>query len=391
MYVNTHIHTPFSFSSFDSIDQAVMLAKEEEIGVLGINDFNTIDGHELFAEVCEKYSVFPIFNIEFAALIEEDRVRGLRWNDITYPGIMYLCGKALNFPIKLNCDSKNLLASVWKVSQDRIWRIINNINEYLHSLELDITLDYQKIRYLYAKHAVRERHLAKALYMAFVEKWSDPNLLMEKFRNLFKDDTFTADLADAVLLQNEIKNRLFRPGMVGYINENYATHVKFFEAKSLILSSGGIPCYPVYLDGSQDMTEKERSVTTLIDCLLELEIHAVEFISNRVTFDKLKNYVRAFHEKGFCVSFGTEHCTLERYSLIPGTLGGRPFDIELEEIAYEGACIYAAHQQLHTLCRPGFVDDTGKLIIHRNQLKNFARIGEEAIKKVTQNETTILH
>jgi hypothetical protein len=368
-----------------------MLAKEENVGVLGINDFNTIDGHELFAEVCEKYNVFPIFNIEFATLIESDRVRGNRWNDITYPGMMYLCGKALDFPINLSSDSKNLLASVWKVSQDRIWKIIANVNEYMQSLSLDIVLDYQEIRSLYAKQAVRERHLAKALYMSFVEKWNDPNLLLEKFRDLFQADTFTADLADAVFLQNEIRNRLFRPGKVGYIDENYSTHIKFTDARSLILSSGGIPCYPLFLDGSQNMTEKEISITTLISELQELEIHAVEFISNRVPFDKLKNYVRAFHELGFCVSFGTEHCTSERYSLIPGTLGGRPFDTELEEIAYEGACIYAAHQQLHKMSRPGFVNDSGKLLIDQSRLKNFIRIGDEAIKKVTQRETVTLH
>lgn len=391
MHVNTHIHTPFSFSSFDSIDQAVMLAKEECVGVLGINDFDTLDGHELFAEACEKYNVFPIFNIEFATLIEQDWVKGFRWNDIAYPGIMYLCGKALDFPIKPNCDSKNLLATVWKVSQDRIWKIINNINEYMKLLSLDIVLDYQEIRALYAKQAVRERHLAKALYMSFVEKWNDPNLLLKKFCNLFKDDTFTADLADAVLLQNEIRNRLFRPGKAGYIDENYATHVKFFEAKSLILCSGGIPCYPVFLDSSQDATEKEKSITALISELQELEIHAVEFISNRVSFDKLKKYVRAFHELGFCVSFGTEHCTLERYSLIPGTLGGRPFDAELEEIAYQGACIYAAHQQLHKQGRPGFVDDAGKRLIHQNRLNDFIRVGDEVIKKVTQRATALSH
>ena len=388
MYVNTHIHTPYSFSSFDSIEQAVMLAKEECVGVLGINDFNTIDGHVLFAEVCAKHNIFPIFNIEFATIFEADKANNFRWNDVSHPGIMYLCGKALDFPIKLNADSKNLLATVWKISQDRIWKILFNINDYMRSLSIDIFLDYQKIRSLYAKQAVRERHIAKALYMSFVEKWNDPNLLLEKFRNLFKDDTFSADLADAVFLQNEIKNRLLRPGNIGYVDEKYAAHVRFYEAKSLILGSGGIPCYPFFLGRSDDVTEKEKPINTLMSELVELGIHAVEFISNRVPFDKLKDYVRAFQKNGFCVSFGTEHCTLERFSLIPGTFGGRPFDSELEEISYEGACIYAAHQELHKQNRPGFVDDSGKLLIHQNRLKDFIRIGDEAIKKVSLREVT---
>ncbi len=382
MHVNTHIHTPYSFSSFDSVEQAVLLAKEEDVGVLGINDFDTVEGHSLFSEICNQHGIYPIFNIEFATLIEEDRIRALRWNDITYPGVMYLCGKALNFPTSFDCDSKNLLASIWKVSQDRIWKIISNINDYLQSLSLDIVLDYQQIRNLYAKQAVRERHLSKALYMQLVKKWNDPNILLQKIRLLFKDESFTADLSDAVTMQNEIRNHLFKPGKIAYVNEDYSSFARFFNVKYLILQTGGIPCYPLSLDISQGLTEKENNIGFFINALLELGIYAVEFISNRVSFDLLKTYVHAFHEKGFCISFGTEHCTPERYSLIPGTLGGRPFDPELEQIAYEGACIYAAHQELHKQNRSGFVDETGKKLINQNKIKDFIRIGDEAIKKV---------
>jgi hypothetical protein len=388
MFVNTHIHSPYSFSSFDSIEQAVVFAKEENVGVLGINDFGTVEGYPVFADICKKYGIYPLFNIEFATLIEEDRIRQLRWNDIANPGIMYFCGKALNYPPLLSGDSKNLLGSIWKGSQDRIWKMLSIINDYLRSLSLDTLLDYQNIRAVYAKQAVRERHIAKALYMSFVEKWNDPSLLLQKFRYLFQEESFSADLADSVVMQNEIRSRLLKPGKVGYVDENYESCIRLYEAKSMVLSAGGIPCYPFFLDSAHEITETEKDIVVLERRLNELGIYAVEFISNRVPFDCLKNYVRFFNERGYCVSFGTEHCTPERYSLVPGTQGGRPFDSELERIAFEGAAIYAAHQELHKQNRPGYVDESGNKLIARNRMREFIRIGEEAIRRTTQQVIT---
>jgi len=385
MYINTHIHSPYSFSSFDSIEQAVLLAKEEGVGVLGINDFNTVDGHGPFAEACSKHGVYPVFNIEFATLIENDREANLKWNDRTYPGLMYLCGKALDFPVAFNCDSRNLIGSVWKISQDRIWKMIALLNEYFALQMIEIVLDYNEVRARFAKRAVLERHLAKAIYMAFVEKWSNPIVLIDKFRILFKDAAFDGDMADAVFMQNEIRKRLLKPGKVGYIEENYANHVRFYEARALILSAGGIPCYPLWLDSSTELTDKERNVDILMDELLGLDIRAVEFISNRVNFDVLKKYVHKFHSKGFCVTFGTEHCTLERFSLIPATAGGRPLDEELQRIGYDGACIYAAHQQMHHQKRPGLIDEMGKQLVHPARIRDFIRIGDDVIKRALQH------
>lgn len=384
MLVNTHIHTPFSFSSFDSVEQAVMLAKEEGVGVLGINDFNSLDGYAEFAEHCERYGIYPLFNIEFATLVDEDKLKGLRWNDINNPGVMNFCGKALNFPSSISGDYKNLLASIWKGSQDRIWTILSKVNDYLKSISLDITLEYHDVRNLFARQAVRERHLAKALYMAFVEKWNDPNILMAQFQRFFGDSNFNADLADAVHMQNEIRNRIFKPGKVAYVAEKPDSFIRLYEAKSFVLGAGGIPCYPLWLDTSGDYTEHEQEVAELAHSLFDEGIHAVEFISNRVSFDVLKKYVKYFYEKEFCISFGTEHCTPERYSLIPAARGGRPLDAELERITYEGACIYAAHQELHRQKRPGYIDENGKKLVPKSRMKDFMRIGDDIIRKSTE-------
>ena len=43
--VNGHVHSPYSFCSFDSIEQMFKMANKEDVHVLGINDFFTMDGY----------------------------------------------------------------------------------------------------------------------------------------------------------------------------------------------------------------------------------------------------------------------------------------------------------------------------------------------------------
>ena len=44
--VNAHLHTPYSFSAFESIDQALDMAAAEGVKVVGINDFYSTDGYK---------------------------------------------------------------------------------------------------------------------------------------------------------------------------------------------------------------------------------------------------------------------------------------------------------------------------------------------------------
>src|SRR6218665_2946549 len=63
--VNAHIHTPYSFSSFSSVEEAVAMAKREDIGILGVNDFFTTEAYEEFERQCRQAKIYPLFNIEF--------------------------------------------------------------------------------------------------------------------------------------------------------------------------------------------------------------------------------------------------------------------------------------------------------------------------------------
>ena len=103
--INGHIHTPHSFSAFESIEQAFQLAKAEGVSVLGINDFYTTDGYDEFAELAQKNQIFPLFNIEFMALQNDLQEAGIRVNDPNNPGRTYFSGKGLRQPSAMSNDS----------------------------------------------------------------------------------------------------------------------------------------------------------------------------------------------------------------------------------------------------------------------------------------------
>jgi hypothetical protein len=378
--VNSHIHTPFSFCCFDSIDQAVGLAKKEDVRVLGINDFNTVEGYEEFAKACEREKIYPLFNMEFIALSKEDKDAQLRWNDPKNPGNIYFSGKALCYPSSFSKDARNHLGSIWKATQDQIWQVILKVNAYGGSSGIPLALDYNKIRAKYARFTVRERHVAKAIYDDMLAMAPDPAARLANYRTLFRDPTFAGETGNSVFMQNEIRNSLLKAGKPCFIEEKPEAFLPLKGVMQLILDGGGVPCYPILTDDSIGLNEYERDPQQLADTLIKWGIHAVEFIPLRNTFSHLKTWARHFDERGFCISFGTEHNTPEMYSLVPKARGAHPLDDELKEIGYRGACVLAAHQERQRIKCSGFVNEKGHRLVKPAEMNDFMRIGDQAIR-----------
>ena len=378
---NTHIHTPWSFSSFESTRQAVELAAAQDVRVLGISDFNTVDGYAEFTEACAARGVFALYNIEFIALDERDKAAGKRWNDPQNPGVMYVCGKALVYPPVLSDDSKNRLRTLWKATQDHIWQVIGRLNDHLSGVTVPISLDYNNIRATYARNTVRERHVARALVDAVRQMYGSEEEQRAILRDIYRDRSAVVDLSDEVALQNQVRAKLLKAGAPAYVAEDQSAFLPVAEVCGIALDGGGIPCYPVLADDKAGLSEDENDVEALSEELARRHFHAVEFIPARNTLEHLKHYVRVLRDKGFCVSFGTEHNAPGMAPLTPSARGGVAFDEELAAIAWEGACILAAHAAQRAEAKTGFVDARGRRAVKVEEMGEFARRGEEVIGK----------
>lgn len=377
--VNGHIHTPFSFSAFDKMEKAFQMAKEENIAVLGINDFFVADGYETFNNGCLRYNIFPLFNIEFIGLLKAEQKNGIRINDPNNPGRIYFSGKGLDYPFSLTWMQKWQLNRVKRESQDQVKAMIVKLNRLINNTNPSLSLSYDGIRERFAHELVRERHLAKAVRHLAAENYVNPDEQLSFIESLYGDKKSKTGISNPAALENEIRSNLLKAGGAAFVEENESSFLKLKRIVEIIVKAGGIPCYPVLLDDpSGKFTEYEADAEKLYVALTSLGIGCIELIPGRNDYSVLKNFVEFFNRKGFVITFGTEHNTPELTPLTVTARGLTPLDDSLKRIGWEGACVIAAHQYLRAHNRQGYVLDDGKLSI--DQKNELVKLGELVIE-----------
>lgn len=363
LLVNGHFHTPFSFSAFTEIEQAFTMAKAEGVQVLGVNDFYTTDGYPEFAELAANYKIFPLFNIEFMALQRDLQEAGVRVNDPANPGRTYMSGKGLSHPFKIGADALALLQQVQHESNVQTAEMVNKLNAFLAELNAGISFAFDELKAKYAKNMLRERHIAKALRIAIDEKFASEEDKKAFYLQVFSGKEVKSKLDDVAGLENEIRGNLLKAGGKAFVAEDPKAFLSLDEVKKVIISAGGIPCYPVLLDDPKGVcTDFEADAEKLYQMLVDRNIFSIELIPGRNDFNILKKFVQFFRSKNFLVSFGTEHNTPQLDPVKVSCRNGVELDEELNRIGYEGACIIAAHQYLVAKGEEGFLraDGSGK-------------------------------
>lgn len=353
---NGHIHTPYSFSAFSNLDKVFEMAKNENIAVLGINDFFVTDGYDAFNTGCIKNHIFPLFNIEFIGLLKQEQEKGIRINDPNNPGRIYFSGKGLDYPFHTGWLQKRQLKKVIRESQLQIRAMIDKLNQLMKAQDQSLELSYESIKSRYAHDLVRERHVAKALRVKASEYFSNPDDQLNFLEALYGGRKSKTGLLNPSALENEIRSNLLKSGGTAFIEEDENSFPELKKIIKIITKAGGIPCYPVLLDDpSGKFTEFESDPEKLYNSLKKLGIESIELIPGRNDFSILKDFVQFFHEKDFIITFGTEHNTPELIPLTVTTRGSVPLDGSLKRIAWEGACVIAAHQYLRADGRQGYV------------------------------------
>ncbi len=358
--VNAHLHTPYSFSAFDSIEHAFAMASREQVKAIGINDFYSMDGYGEWAENAVKSKIFPLFNIEFVGLSEEEQQQGILINDPNNPGRIYLSGKGLAYPAHLPEPYASRLTKVKAQANEQVRQMCEALNAHLKSVGSDIRFSFPEILEQYTEGVVRERHLAKALREAVYEKYESDENRSTAFKQIFNGQPVKSELSDHAALENEIRSKLLKAGGPAFIPEHPDQFLSLVQIRELILAAGGIPTYPLLADSvNGGYTEFEEDREKLLATLKRKGIWSVEFIPNRNSGSALEEYATFFSDHGFLVSMGSEHNS-------PALLPIKLFDKEkrglsgiLAKINFEGAAMIAGHQYLVANGAPGFLDAEG--------------------------------
>ena len=377
--VNGHIHTPFSFSAFDRLETAFTMAKEEAIAVLGINDFFVTDGYDDFKLGCLRNDIFPLFNIEFIGLLKKEQKNGTRINDPNNPGRIYFSGKGLDYPFNIGFIQKLKLTRVIKGNQDQIRAMIVKLNRLIREINPSLIITYEGVKKRFAENLVRERHLAKAVRILAAENYPASEEQLKFIESLYGGKKSKAGIQNPAALENEIRSMLLKAGGEAFVEEDEGSFLELKKIIKIIHEAGGIPCYPVLLDDpSGKCTEFEADMEKLYSSLSSLGVGCIELIPGRNDHASLKTFVEFFDAKGFVILFGTEHNTPEMIPLTVTARGGQPLDESLKKIAWDGACVVAAHQYLRSHRRQGYVLSDGTL--SNDQKHDLAKLGKMVIE-----------
>jgi hypothetical protein len=375
--INGHIHTPHSFSAFSSIEQAFQLAKNEGVSVLGINDFYTTDGYNEFAELAQKYKIFPLFNIEFMALQNDLQEAGIRVNDPSNPGRTYFSGKGLCQPANMSEASFNKIKDLQVESNLQTFEMVKKLNAFFDVNGIDIQFDGVEVQTRLARNLFRERHIAQAIRIAVFDKVKSESERKDLFTKIFSGKEPKSKMDNVAGLENEIRANLLKAGGVAFVPEDPKAFLSLEEVMEIIVDAGGIPCYPVLLDfGNGNFTDYEADKEKLLQILKSKNVFSIELIPGRNDFHILKDFVKYFNQNSFVITFGTEHNTPQLDPMKINCGGGIDLDEELKQINYEGTAVIAAHQYLIANGKEGYLKNGIVKITEKNK---FIELGKAVI------------
>lgn len=361
---NSHVHLPPNFSAFNSIQETVELAKKENIKILGASNYYYYEVYDEFAQRSLDNGIFPVFGLEIISQDIELAKQNIRINDPGNPGRIYICGKGITKFTRLGRHADMTLQMIRNGDKLRITHMIDKVENEFGRAGLFTGLDYDTIINSVTKRhncdprivVIQERHVAQAFQEEVFKNLSTekrPDFLGKLFNN-----SYSGDVNNPVKVQNDIRSFLMKSGKPAFITESA---ISFEDAIVLILELGGIPCYPVLIDGSPKICEKEATPELLVEELKKKNIHMVEFIPPRNKPEALEKYVNHLNKEGIVAVAGTEHNTLDRIPMTPACINNTPLSDSMKEAFTKGIQIVAKHQLLTANGEPGFVDDRGNL------------------------------
>jgi hypothetical protein len=386
--VNAHIHLPPNFSAFESVDQAVTLAAEQQIGVLGVSNYYDFDVYGEFVERARGRGIFPLFGLEIIAMQADLRDAGIKVNDPGNPGKTYLCGKGITRFDAMTTEATRLLGVIRKNDSARMAAMVERMGATLRDRGFESEVDEPAVvEMIVRRHGspretvyLQERHISQAFQEA-IFRGTRPEDRLARLNEAFGVATKLTDPLDYVGMQNDLRSHLMKAGKPAFVAEQF---LSFAEARQLILELGGIPSYPVLADGASPTCEFEADPDQLIHELQARGVHAVEWIPIRNQSSVLVDYVTKMRAAGLAVTAGTEHNTLDLIAFEPFCKDGA-VPANIRNIFWEGACVAAAHQflTLHGEC--GYVQRDGtpnpEYDSAEARIQGFAKIGAAVIQR----------
>lgn len=268
---NMHCHTFFSFNAYGySPSGLAWLAKRGGFKLLGIVDFDVLDGVDEFLSACELVGVRGSAGMETRAYIPEFATREM--NSPGEPGVYYYMGIGFCSSAAPNAQAPILEEMRWRAMQ-RNRRMVERINAYLSPVRVDYDPD---VLPLTPGGNATERHMLVAYMQAARRCFPDPIPFWAEKLNM-PPEQVAAQIENFPAFQNTVRAKLMKYGGVGYIQPGPEMFPSVEEVNQLVVACGALPC-ATWLDGT---SAGEQAIEELLSLLVTKGAVALNIIPDR--------------------------------------------------------------------------------------------------------------
>jgi hypothetical protein len=270
---NMHCHTFYSFNAYGhSPTSLVWLAKKRGFGLLGLVDFDVLDGVDEFLDACETASARGSAAVETRVYVPEFSTREI--NSPGEPGIAYHMGIGFTSG-RVPAEVRPILDAMRERAEQRNRAMLDKINAHLAPVQVDYARD---VLPLTPAGNATERHMLVAFLRAAEARYQGDALVQFWSARL---DTpaakVAAIVADAPALSNLVRAKLMKKGGVGYAQPNPANFPTVEAFHQLIIACGALPC-ATWLDG---LSAGEQAEPELLAVLIDKGAAAMNIIPDR--------------------------------------------------------------------------------------------------------------
>jgi len=268
---NLHCHTFFSFNAYGySPSGLAWLAKRRGFKLMGIVDFDVLDGVDEFLSACELIGVRGSAGMETRVYIPEFATREI--NSPGEPGVFYYMGIGFCSNNAPTTEAPILANMRWRAAQ-RNRTMVDRINAYLLPVRVDYDSD---VLPLTPGGNATERHILLAYIQAAAHRFSNPiPFWADKLK--MPVDQIAAQIHDFPRFQNTVRAKLMKYGGVGYVQPGPDMFPTVEEVNRLVVACGALPC-ATWLDGTSD---GEQAIEELLALLIGRGAVALNIIPDR--------------------------------------------------------------------------------------------------------------
>jgi hypothetical protein len=268
---NLHCHTFYSFNAYGySPTGLAWLAKKNGYRLIGMVDFDVLDGVDEFLGACERLGVRGTAGLETRIFLPEFATRVI--NSPGEPGISYHMGVGFSSSQVLP-EVKPILEDLRRRAAQRNRLVVERINNFLQPVHIDYE---QHVIPLTPAGNPTERHIVQAYLNAAQQTLLDPSVFWSKMLDLPADQV-TAVMQDPGPFQNLVRTKLIKRGGAGYIEPTPQTFPSLQEVNRLTLACGAIPCV-AWLDGA---SQGEQDIEELLDLMIQQGAAVLNIIPDR--------------------------------------------------------------------------------------------------------------